>query len=353
MLQKLSVVTGIIVIVGVALWYAQGRIPSTGAKDERILSKLNTNQLLGIVIQNDEQGKVELFKSTNDQWRVKGFDYEADAEKIQDLLLQLLDTKLGEKVTEKTKHHTRFHLVHVSENNGQWQKEKTGKLLLLKGKEGDHLLEILLGKSRSDRQGFKDGQYLRYAGDSAVYLVADNIDASVEDSAWLDTSIVDIQGDELVKALELQHDGEVFRFFREKKEAEWKSEGVMEQQKIDQNAIRFLSNAMWDLRFDKIVPVETPVKETGREKLAHYTAELFDGRIVRINIGVREIEEESHHYLSIEMELPDDIQDEGLRQKIEEFNARAKTWLYGVQSWYGKRFLKKRSDLIGKEEEPE
>ncbi len=353
MLQKLSIVTGIIVIVGVALWYAQGRIPSTGVKDTKILSELNTNQLVGIVIQNEEQGKVELFKSMNDQWRVRSFDYEADEEKIQDLLLQLLDTSLGEKVTEKTKHHTRFHLVHVTENNGQWQKEKTGKLLLLRGKEGDLLLEILLGKSRSDRQGFKDGQYLRYAGDSAVYLVADNIDAEVVDSAWLDKSIVDIQGDEWVKAMELQHAGEVLRFFREKKEAEWKSEGMMEQEKMDQDAIRFLSNAMWDLRFDKIVPVETPVEETGREKLAHYSAELFDGRIVRINIGVREIEEESHHYLAIEMELRDDIQDEGLRQKIEEFNTRAKSWLYGVQSWYGKRFLKNRSDLMVKDEEQE
>jgi len=85
MLKKLSIVTGVIVIVGVALWYAQGRVPSTGAKDKRILSKLNTNQLVGIVIQNDEQEKVELFKSTNDLWRVRGFDYEADAEKIQDL----------------------------------------------------------------------------------------------------------------------------------------------------------------------------------------------------------------------------------------------------------------------------
>ena len=351
MLQKLSIVTAIIVVVGVTLWYVQGRVSSTKVEDERILSNLNTEQLAGIVIQNDEQGKVELFKTKDDLWRVKGFNYEANAEKIQELLLQLLDTKLGEKVSEQTRHHSRFHLVHVDENNGQWQKEKTGKLLLLQGKEGSPLLEILLGKSRNERQGFKDGQYLRYVGDPAVYLVAENIHSEADGSLWLNTLIVDIHGDEMVKAVELKYAGDELRFVREKKDGEWRSEGMVEQEKMDQNAIRYLSNALWGLRFDNIVPVETPVEETGREQLAYYSAELFDGRIVRINIGEREKEEGGHYYLAIDMALRDRIQDEGLQQQVEEFNARAKSWLYGVQSWHGKRFLKKRADLITKDEE--
>ncbi len=351
MLKKLSIVTGIIVVVGLALWYAQGRVSSSSVENKRILSNLDTKQLAGIVIQNDEQRKAELFKSKDDQWRVQGLNYEADADKIHDLLLQLLDTKLGEKVTEQTKHHSRFHLLQVNENNGQWQKEKTGKRLLLRGKEGGPLLDILLGKSRSERQGFKVGQYLRFAGDSAVYLVAESIAAEAEESAWLNTSIVDIQGDEMVKAVEIRHAEEIFRFVRETIETEWKSEGMVEQGKMDQNAIGSLGNAMRGLRFDKIVPVGTPVEETGREQLTYYTAELFDGRIVRVNIGEREIEEGNHYYLAIDMALRDDIRDEGLQQQIEEFNARSKSWLYGVQSWYGERFLEKRLDLIIKDEE--
>ncbi len=352
MLQKLSIVTGVVVMLGIALWVIQGSFPATSERTENatILSSLDTEKLSEILIQNGAQEKVELVKETNQSWKVKNQNYEADSKKIQVLLLQVLDTKLGEQVTDKETHHARFHLVHVKENKDQWQEEKTGKLLVFKGKTGEPLLELLLGKSRSEKQGFKTGNYIRYADKPEVFLITENIDAETDSKEWLNQNIIDWDGGELVKTIELKNADDGFRFVREKKEDDWKAEGLAE--KIDQNAIKSLSNALSDLDFDKFVPASSAVVETGREKLTHYMAESFDGRMVRVSIGDKEVEsEDKHYFLSIEMSLRDDVSDETLKREVAEFNQRSKPWLYGLQTWMGNRFLKGRSDLIAEDKE--
>ena len=352
MLQKLSIVTGVVVMLGIALWVIQGSFSSTSERQENatILSSLNTEKLSEILIQNGEQEKVELIKETNQPWKVKNQNYEADSKKIQALLLQVLDTKLGEQVTNKEMHHARFHLVHVKENKNQWEEEKTGKLLLLKGKTGEPLLELLLGKPRSEKQGFKTGHYIRYADKSEVFLITETIDAETDSQEWLNQNIIDWDGGELIKTIALKNADDVLRFVREKKEDDWKADGL--EEKIDQNAVKSLSNALNDLDFDKFVPAASSLVETGREKLTQYRAESFDGRIVRVSIGDKEVEsEDKHYYLSIEMALREDVTDEALKRQVAEFNQRSKPWLYGLPIWVGKRFLKGRSDLIAEDKE--
>ena len=352
MLQKLSIVTGVVVLFGIALWFIQGNLSFTDEKPAQvtILSNLDTEQLSGILIQNGGE-KVELVKETDQAWKVKAPHYQADLQKIQGLLLQLLDTKLGEQVTDNTKHHARFHLMHSQENEEQWEEGKTGKLLLLQGKDGTPVLELLLGKSRSEKQGLKTGHYIRFAEQPAVYLIAENIQADTDRMAWLNTTIVDLDGDELIKSMELQNGEEVFRFVREKKEEAWQAEGLGEEA-IDQNAIKSLSNALSGLEFDVLVPVDTAIAETGREELVYYTAEAFDGRVVRVSIGNKEVEEEENrYYLAIEMTLRDEVTDETLQAQVQAFNQRSQPWLYGLPSWIGKRFLKGRSDWLVEAEE--
>ncbi|MBF0279223.1 MAG: DUF4340 domain-containing protein [SAR324 cluster bacterium] len=352
MLQKLSIVTGVTVIFGIALWLVQGNFFSTGGqkKNAAILANLDTEKLSEILIQKDDTEKVELVRGANQQWVVKDLNYEANAKKIQELLLQVLDVKLGEQVTDKAKHHARFHLLHFKENNNQWEEEKTGKLLILKNAGGEPLLELLLGKSRSEKQGFKTGNYIRYADKPEVFLITENIDADTDSKEWLNLNIIDWDGDEVIKSVELKNGDDVFRFVHEKKEEEWKAEGL--EEKISQNAVKSLGNALKGLNFDIFIPADTPAEETGRENLVQYTAESYDGRIVRVLVGDKEIESEGkHHYLSVEMALKDGVADEKLQAEVEEFNLRSKPWLYGLHSWMGKRFLKVRSDLLAEDKE--
>ena len=53
-----------------------------------------------------------------------------------------------------------------------------------------------------------------------------------------------------------------------------------------------------------------------------------------------------YYYLSVSMRLKEGVTDETLQTEVSRFNAHAQKWLYGVNSWIGKRFLKNRSELI-------
>ncbi len=352
MLQKLSIVTGILVVLSAVLWFSGTDSSSTiGQPKENVtvLSELDTQKLSSVLIQGSDKA-TELVKDADLQWKVKSLNYDADSQKIQELLVQLLKVKLGDRVTEKTEHHARFQLVHLNDNNNQWDEQKTGKLLHLKGADGATLLEILLGKNRSEKSGYRQGQYIRYADQPAVYLIPENIDLDVVDEDWLDNEIINLKGDEHFKTLELQRSTEVFRFMREKEKENWSVEGL-ETEQLNQNAVKSLSNALENLTFEKFVPVDTPVEKTGRQELTHYTAELFDGRVVRFSIGEQEVTEDNYYYVAIEMDLTESASDATRQKEVEAFNQRSKPWLYAVSSWIGKRFLKQRSDLItdGKE----
>ena len=348
MLKKLSLVTAVLVILGVALWFAQGKFSSTsdGAENQTILSSLDTEKLSSVLIQSDAEQKVELIKDSNGQWWVKGANYAADSQKIRELFLKLLDTKLGEEVTDQAKHHARFHLVHVQENQAQWEAEKTGTLLVLNSQEGTPVLELLLGKPRQENRG----QYIRYANQPAVYLIGEDIQAEPDDAEWINTTLTNIDAD-TVKGVELKKDGETFQFVREKEGDSWQAQGVLENETLNESTVQTLANALQYLEFDNLLAADTAASQTGREAVVDYVAELFDGRLVKIQIGETAAEEDNY-YLTIEMALPQGVTDEALQAQVEAFNQRSKPWLYGVQSWIGDRFLKGRDDLIVKEEQP-
>lgn len=342
MLKKLSFVTGLLVLLGVALWFAQGNLSSTSNEENQtLLNKLDTEQLARVTLQSDGEQKVELTQDSAGMWHVAGANYEADSQKIQALLLMLLDTKLGEKVTEQAKHHARFHLLHARENNDQWEAEKTGKLLVLNNQAGEPVLELLLGKARQD----KPGQYIRYANQPAVFIIGENLPAEPNDEDWLNTTITDFEGDQ-VKSMELKNDEGTFRFVREKVEDSWQTQGVPENETLNNGTVNTLANALQSLEFENLLPAETPVSQTGRENPAHYVAELFDGRLVKVSVGESKVGADEDYYLAIEMALQEGVTDPALQAQVEAFNQRSAPWLYGVKSWIGERFLKGKEDLI-------
>ena len=49
------------------------------------------------------------------------------------------------------------------------------------------------------------------------------------------------------------------------------------------------------------------------------------------------------------MRLREGLTDESFQNEVEHFNKRSNPWLYGLSSYVGENFLKKRSDLITSE----
>lgn len=345
MLQKLSIVTLIFVILGGGFWYYESNFSTTETKPEAnrsITSELDTEKLTNIVIRGSEE-TVELVKGADSLWKVSSFDYQANTKKIHDLFYQLINIKLGEEVTTQAKHHERFHLLHLKDNNDQWQAEKTGSLIQLKQADGTTPLGLLLGKNRSDKSGYKQGQYIRYEDNPSVFLISENVNLDTNSADWLDKDLLDVDGRKLVKTVEVQRGEETFRFSREKEEDPWVINGMIVPEKVNESGVDSLSGAISNLDFETLKPHDT-TDATGRATLAYFTAELFDGKIIKATIG--EEKTDDHYYMSITMDLRNDVTDDTLKKEVESFNQRTKPWLYALKSWVGERFLKERSDLF-------
>ena len=106
-----------------------------------------------------------------------------------------------------------------------------------------------------------------------------------------------------------------------------------------------------DFEFYKIVPNDTPVSQSARDQLSYFTAELFDGRIFRLDIGSKAGPDDNFYYANVEMDLRADVTDDTLKKEVEAFNQRSKSRLYAFNNWVGTKFVKKLSDLLETKEE--
>ncbi len=345
MLQKLSIVTGILVVLGGVLWFTQNPSSNENGNTKTnlpVLAELDSQKLASVEIQAGAQ-KIELTKDPNGIWLVRSKNYVADPQAIRELLLKLVEVRLGDPITENAKHHERFRLVHIKDNNNQWDEEKTGSLILLKNQDGSNSLELILGKDRDSGEG----QYVRYADDAVVYLLPETISLETEIDDWLDTSIADVDGEKLAKSLELKRGETLVKLDREKEEADWTGSDLTESETIEASEVDSLSSALKDLNFAEIAPADKPAADLGRETLSHFTMELFDGRIYQVSVGEKQAGTDNlYYYLAIQMDLRDDVTDESLKTEVAQFNKKTASWLYGLSAWVGKRFLKERTDLI-------
>lgn len=348
MLKKLSIITVILLIAGVALLLIESNKDSltiTDRSGQPILMSLDSANLNKILIQVNNH-PVELVKNEADSWIVKSLNYEANAEDIQELLLELLEIKVGDLTTDNPERHARFHVLLAKENEEKWEEEKTGTLIRLVDSNDTAILELILGKDRSSGSG----QYIRFAGEPAVYLIPDNIIVETENEDWLNKDIINIDGKKLVKSFQLQRpDPPLLQINREDEKGKWNFTNSIDNETVNESAVNTLVDTLKDLEFSKLLPATSSDEETGRQQKTSFKAQLFDGREVDLVIGEKEVTEDDYYYVSIQMALTEGIDNATLQSEVEKFNRRSQSWLYALNSWKGKKFLKQRSDFVQSE----
>lgn len=256
--------------------------------------------------------------------------------------------------------------------------------MTLKDAEGNPLLEVLFGKQRD-----RGGQYVRYVGQPTVYMTKDTLWLDDKNEDWLDKNLLDIPGDELMKSIKLWQGADLAQvrgldaymtedeskdwlskkwidpqktellppafpptvhMTRADKEADWQIDGLSPDTAVDQTELSRLGDILEDVSFYKLASYEWSEEQMGRNELAYFTAELFDGRSIHINIGTQANSDDQYHYMKLRMSLQDGVDDEALKTQVTEFNQKVQSHTYGMGSWFGEKFLKTPSDFIQKEE---
>ena len=341
MLKPLSFIAFVLCAIGVSLYIFEqdpGKI-SKGRSGQMVLQDLDTKSLNRINIESSA-GLLELHHSKGGNWTVKHLDYPISKEKIQELLLELTEMRLGDLVSVNPERHGLFKLLDPPLSEKDWDESRHAiSLNLLLGDESS-LLDFRIGKVRE--QG--NGQYARFAGDNEVYLLPEALQIDTDTNEWLDKNLLLIKKEDF-RNLKLHHsDEKPFNLVYDNETSKWELQGT-EETLLKEKEIENLTDRLQDLEFTGLLEGTPSDNDTGRTRLTSLEVLLTDGKIYSLKIGENE-NEEGNHVLSLRMSIQVETDSLESRKEMESFNKRVGGRLFEIRSWEARDLLKKKTEFL-------
>ena len=316
------------------VWQEQGSSRATNQMSgpKTLLDELKVEKLATLQIRTADQD-FEL-KQVDGTWRVGESDWPADSKQVRRLLLALLETKVGDKVTSNPKRHPRLELVDLEAGGSG-----TAKRLDLIDQQQRSVLQLLIGKLRE--QG--DGQYIRFFGEEAAFLITKQLPLADSEVGWMQKNLFSL-GNASIQVLKIQTPRGVEYILEHDAEAtdKWK---FLDQQAVEQlngSMVDRMARALRSLEFDDLKSNKTPPKEVGRDEIFQITGTASDGRVLKMSIGAREVAEQ--HWISLELKSGSDNQT--MNQEIELLNQQIGSWIFAIPAYSIQVLLKDRSALL-------
>ncbi|MEE8396449.1 MAG: DUF4340 domain-containing protein [bacterium] len=353
-LKGVALVTGLLLVLAVGgVWLQKGMRPSRapGRVGQTLLAGVELSQVKGVVISKGDE--TVTLKETPAGWAVvEQQDFPAKEEKILKFLLRLGEAEIGHKVTENPERLASLGLLEVSENGGKYENRKTAASLTLSGEDGKPFLRVLLGNDRSvvdPRPGAAGGgQFIRYPDSKAAYLIPEAFFLDTESNRWLDDKVFPFDEEKDLKSMRLSRvKAKALAFSRPDEKGKWSLAGTAADG-LDQAEVGSLAGRLGRLTLTGVGKPGMSAKSLGREKLADYELELFDGRRFTMTMGEKKVGEEDVHYIALSATLSPEAKDKTLQEGIDDFNARVKGRFLAVFDWEARNLLKVRKDFLAK-----
>lgn len=342
---------------------------SESALGGKVLPDFPLNKVTSITIKDADN---ELTVAKHDEiWTVKDrWNYPADFSKIGDLLQNVWDLKIAQKIEAGPKQHGRFQLIPPGEG------EKSGTLLTFGSKDKPEVAALLLGKPNEPRSASSSqfsvpaGRYV-LAGDENVVVVSETFSSVEADpKSWLDKDFFKV---EKLQSAKVNHPEEAdsWHITRDKEEEDMKLDGLAEDEELDSTKTYSLKNILSSPSFSDIVNPEAADDDTGMNRPISATLKTFDGFTYVVKIGKPKEDDSYPIIVQLSADIPAEREapegesaedkerlDKEFREKNEPLEKKLKTeeayqkWTYLVSKWTIDALLNKRSDLV-KEKESE
>ena len=220
----------------------------------------------------------------DDGWVIaerRGFP--ADPAKLRELVLKLLELKVGQSEPIGEKDRARLNL------------DASGTQVELAAADGKPLAKLVVGKKYFKREvenpdrAPADGRFVALpaeAGTGQVYIVGDPLtQASAKSADWIDRTSFQV---EKVKTLEVRlADGERWRLERAADNAEWRLAGAKAGEKLDSGRANAATYSLSMLELADVAPEDAKQNGAmrGLDQPALIDATTFDGLAYRIKLG--------------------------------------------------------------------
>ncbi len=275
-----ALLVAVLVVLGGGALFLQRReaaqAPAALAPAPRLLKGLQAADVASIRI---AQPKAALTLQRKDAgWTIAERDgFPADAGKVRDFLLKVVELKAAESEPIADKDRARLEL------------DGSGTELDFGGAQGKPLARLLVGKKYFSREvedpakAPGDGRFVLLPDSpSTVYLVSDPLSAASAKSAdWIDRTGLKI---EKVKSLEVRlPGGDGYRIERSGDNADWKLAGAKPGEKLDVSKANAASYMLSELELADVAAPGQP--DTGLDQPARIRATTLGGATYDIQVG--------------------------------------------------------------------
>lgn len=321
------------------------------------LAEDNLIETIDEIILEDAKTAIHM-KKKEDQWLITEKDnYPADIEELIKLLDNITTYKIASLVTRNPDRLAHFKLKSKKESDSD--EKSTGTLLKFKGDNQD-IFQIIVGKNRdsvSSRENaptYPDGTYVRIGDESTVYLIKENLTLDTDLDNWMQKVLVKLEKDQ-IKSIKYQTPEARFIIERESKDQKLSVPDLEDDKKMNDSEISEALTELERFSIQQILPRNQQL-ETELELKSAVSVELFDKSSFDFQLLTKtetdplqkkEDPEKTVYYVKI---LPSSA--EIAKQKWQPIYTLAEKWLFELEEWKAKKWIKTREDfVVSKEKE--
>lgn len=273
----------LLLLGGAALLYqrqqAAQRPQNTAVLGKPVLKGLQAAEVATIRI--TEPKSTLTVERKDDGWVIRERDgFPADVAKVRELVIKLLELKVGQSAPLGEKDRARLNL------------DDSGIQVELDARDGKPLGKLVVGKKYFKREvenpekAPADGRFVAVPGEAGTaYIVSDPLlQASTKSADWIDRTSFQV---EKVKTLEVRFaDGSGWQIERSADNADWKLAGAKPGEKLDIGRANAASYSLSLLELADVAPKD--IKDTGLDKPTLIDATTLDGLTYEIRVGKAE-----------------------------------------------------------------
>jgi len=264
--------------------------------------------------------------------------YPADLTKTRHMLLSLAETQILEAKTANPALHDRLGVEDVAADTAG------GVAVRLIGL--DDPIEVVVGEATGDYQ-----RYVRRGNENQSYLINRDPEIATSAADWLDTAILDIDG-ERIQRVQVNHaGGEIVVVSKEDAGApNFTVEGIPDGRELRYASIaNVMGNVLEGLALDDVEPLTAATEETTTTNLV-----TFDGVTITVELLERDDTAWASFMVAVDPALPADSEEARSVAEAEaaEISARIEGWRYQIATSKFDQLTRDMSDLLKAEELP-
>lgn len=352
--RNLVIIALILVVVAIATQLTNRS--GTQNRDEKIGKPVLAADLVESfdeIILQSEKGTLHLLKEDN-LWTLKEKEgYPVDMKKLLGLVDKLTRHNVSSLVTKDKNRLEHFKLIYRDEEGAA--NNTSGSQMVLK-KNGEELFRMIAGKSRqskSSRPGMPssdDGSYIRIGKGTTVYLTKETLRFETEAKEWIQTTLFKLDRKE-IESISYSVGKNRFKLTRLEKGKELVIQDLSDQEQVKSYERSSLLSDLEEFKIDEVIDrASIPTKELQPQSTV--TVGMYDNsslsfqvyrKLVKNPLKKADANEEKEFTYFVTFDSNLQAGNESRWKKIGELSQK---WLFKMDDWKAKRWIKKREDFI-------